>query len=86
MAARNQQKHLSLSFLQMLNSSLEELINLIKVIIILRQGMFRQQNLKKTVIFFNPHKRFSCCQLNAVSGKSVEIQASLVATQRTLLN
>ena len=39
------------------NSSLEELIK-IKVIFILRQGMFRWQNLQKSVMFFNPHRNF----------------------------
>ena len=35
---------------------------------------------------FNPHKSFPSCQLNAVSHKNLEIQASCIAKQRTILN
>ena len=61
------------------NSSLEEIIN-VKVIFILRQGMSRKQNLQKSGRnFFNLQKSFPGRQLNAVSRKSLEIQASCIA-------
>ena len=66
-----------------MHSLLEEFIKT-KEIFILRQEMFRQQNLQKSV--FNPHKSFPGNQLNASSCKSLEIQASCIAKQRTLLN
>ena len=59
------------------NSSLKELTN-IKVVFILRNGMFRQQTLKKLDVF-NPLASFPGRQLNAASRKSVGIQASFIA-------
>ena len=56
-----------------MNSLLEKLTK-IKVIFILRQGKFRLQNLKKLVMFL-------LIKLNAVSHKSLEIQASSCKTK-----
>ena len=67
------------------NSSLGELIK-IKVIFILRQGMFRQQNLQKSAMFLTHIRAFLARELNAASRKSLEIQASCIAKQRTLLD
>ena len=68
------------------NSLLEEFIK-VKVIFILRQGVFRQQNLWKSIIFLTHIiKSFPGRQLNAASRKCLEIQASCIAKQRTLLN
>ena len=74
-------------FYKCMNSSLEELIK-IKVIFILRQGMFRWQNLKKSVTFFThiQLKSFPIRQLNAASCKSLEIRASFVTKRRILSN
>ena len=51
-----------------MNYSLEELIK-IKVIFSLRQGIFREQNLQKSVMFHNQHKSFPGRQLNDASRK-----------------
>ena len=56
-----------------MNTSLSELVK-IKVISILRQRIFRQQNLGKSVTFLNSHKSFPGRQLNAASRKSLEIR------------
>ena len=61
------------------NLSLEELIN-IKVIFILRKGMFRKQNFNNVI---NLHKSFPGRQLNAGSRKGLEIQASSIAKRKT---
>ena len=50
------------------NFSLEELIKT-KVIFFLRQGMFRQQNVQKSVMFFTHIRAFPSRQLNATSRK-----------------
>ena len=68
------------------NSSLEELIK-IKVIFILRQGMFRQQNLQKSVMFLTHIRAFpAASSFFSASRKSLEIQASSLAKRRTLSN
>ena len=47
-----------------------------------------KQNLPKSINdnVLDPHKSFPSCQLNAVSCKNLEIQASCIAKQRTILN
>ena len=67
------------------NSSLEELIK-IKAIFILRQGMFRQQNLQKTVMFLTHLRAFPPASQKQRVTQTLEIQASCIAKQRTLLN
>ena len=58
MTARNQKKHVFEFSYKILNTSLEEFMK-IKVIFILRQGMFRLQNLKKLVTFLAHVRAFS---------------------------
>ena len=60
MAAGNQSKHKTSVFefsYKCVNSSLKKLIN-IKVVFILRKGMFREQNLKKLVTFLTHLRAF----------------------------
>ena len=68
------------------NSSLEELIKIKVILILLWNKECLDSKISKIGNVFNPHKSFPGRQLNAASRKSLEIQASCIAKQRTLLN
>ena len=57
-----------------------------KVIFILRQEMFILENRKKNGNVFKPHKSVPGHELNAMSCRSLEVQASSIAKQRTPSN
>ena len=67
------------------NSSLEELIK-IKAIFILRQGMFRQQNLQKSVMFSTHLRAFPAASQMACHAKDQKFKRPVSQKQRTLLN
>ena len=68
-----------------LNLSLEELIKR-KVKFILRQGMFRWQNLKKSATFFNPHNNFPGAKCRVIQKPEIRHWSVLIAKRTTLSN
>ena len=67
------------------NSSLEELMKIKAIFNSKTRNVWIAKSPKIRNVF-NPHKSFPGGQLNAASRKSLEIQASCIAKQRTLLN
>ena len=65
-----------------LNLSLEELIKRF----ILRQGMFRWQNLKKSATFFNPHNNFPGAKCRVIQKPEIRNWSVLIAKRTTLSN
>ena len=68
-----------------MNSSLGERLK-IKAIFVLRQGMFRQQNLQKSVMFLTLLRAFPAASQMPRDAKAWKFKASCIAKQRSLLN